>query len=461
LVNLKKHITFALAIQINNAIMPESNYFDRNIDEELLAWSKEEGRKVLLLRGARQVGKSSAIRELGKSFTYFVEVNFDDHRDIYSFFEQSQSPQEICGQLSYYYKIPIIAGETLLFLDEIQSCLPAFSKLRYFHEQYSDLHVIAAGSLLEFALEEIPSFGVGRITSMFMFPFSFDEFLSASGDEMLVTAYRKATPEKPLSEPVHNKIINSLKIFLVIGGMPEVISKYLKTKDLLQAQKVLNSLLVALQSDFAKYRKRVPFLRLKEVFDSVTRQAEGKFVYEKATTQASNVQVKQALDLLIMAGLVYPITHTAANGIPLGAEINPKFKRMILLDTGLFHRILDLDMRKIFVLDNFKTINKGSIAEIFVGLELIKASSCYNPISLYYWQREKPQSSAQVDFLIQKNENILPIEVKAGTQGAMQSLRLFMKEKKIEKGIRTSLENFAQYENIDVYPMYAISNLFL
>ena len=182
-------------------------------------------------------------------------------------------------------------------------------------------------------------------------------------------------------------------------------------------------------------------------------------MYEKAAVQTSNTQVKQALELLIMAGLVYPVTHTAANGIPLGAEINPKFQRMFLFDTGLFQRILGLEMSQIFVTDDFKTINRGAIAEIFVGLELVKNSSCYNPISLYYWQREKRQSSAQIDFLMQKGEQIVPIEVKAGTQGAMQSLRLFMKEKNIGHGVRTSLENFTHYENIDVYPMYAISNL--
>jgi len=134
---------------------------------------------------------------------------------------------------------------------------------------------------------------------------------------------------------------------------------------------------------------------------------------------------------------------------------------MFLFDTGLFQRILGLEISQIFVTNDFKTINRGAIAEIFVALELMKNASCYNPISLYYWQREKPQSSAQIDFLVQKGDQILPVEVKAGTQGAMQSLHLFMKEKRIEKGIRTSLENFAQYENIDVYPMYAISNLYL
>ena len=439
--------------------MGETAYLRRTIDKELLDWSKTPNRKTLLLRGARQVGKSSAVRFLAKSFPYFVEVDFDDKKDVHIFFEQSLSPQEICEQLSFYFRVPIIPGKTLLFFDEIQSCLPALSKLRYFYEQYPELHLIAAGSLLEFALEEIPSFGVGRIRSLFMFPFSFEEFLYALGDKLLVESYRKASPQKPLQTPVHQQLVHRLKTFLIVGGMPEAVVQYAKTQDLIHSQNVLNDIIISLKSDFAKYRKRAPALRINEVFDSVARQAKGKFVYEHAAIQASNAQVKQALDLLVMAGLVYPITYSAATGIPLGAEINPKFQRMIMLDTGLFQRILDLDVTQIIITNDFQSINKGAIAEIFVGLELIKGSSCYHPISLYYWQRAKRQGNAQIDYIIQKGEQIVPIEVKAGTQGAMQSLRLFMTEKNIGKGIRTSLENFAHYENIEVYPLYAISNL--
>ena len=439
--------------------MAEKIYFLRKNDRELLDWSKNPDRKVLLLRGARQVGKSSAVKHLAKTFKYFVEVNFEDKRNVHTFFEQSLSPQEICEQLSFFYKIPIIPGKTLLFFDEIQSCLPALSKLRYFYEQYPELHLIAAGSLLEFALEEIPSFGVGRIRSLFMFPFTFEEFLCALGESMLVDAYRKATPQKPLQEPIHQQLVLRLKTFLIVGGMPEAVAQYIKTQDLQHSQNVLNDITISLKTDFAKYKKRIPALRINEVFESVARQAEGKFIYERAAIQVTNAQVKQALDLLVMAGLVYPITHTAANGIPLGAEINPKFQRFIMIDTGLFQHILKMDAAQIIISNDFQNVNRGALAEIFVGLELIKNSSCYNPISLYFWQREKRQSNAQVDYLIQQGEQILPIEVKSGTQGAMQSLRIFMNEKNINKGIRTSLENFAQYENIDVFPMYAISNL--
>jgi predicted AAA+ superfamily ATPase len=436
------------------------DYLHRNIDAPLLAWSKDAKRKPLLLRGARQVGKSSAARHLGESFKYFIEVNFDEDAAVHSFFEQSTPPQEICAQLSLYFRTPIVPGETLLFFDEIQSCKPALSKLRYFYEKYPQLHLIAAGSLLEFVVEEVPSFAVGRVRSLFMYPFSFDEFLYAMGDGVLADAYKNASPKNPLPPPVHKQLTDRLKTFLITGGMPEAVCEYVSTGDLLHSSQVLTDLLVTFRADFVKYRKRIPALRINEVFESVAHQAQGKFIYEHAAEGANNAQVKQALDLLMMAGLVYPVTHTAANGIPLGAEINPKYQRIIPCDTGLFQHILGLDTARLFMSDDFKTVNRGALAEIFAGLELLKSSSCYSPRQLYCWHREKRQSSAQVDYVIQRGENILPIEVKSGTRGAMQSLRLFMTEKKIRRGVRTSLENFARGDDdIDIYPLYAVSNL--
>jgi predicted AAA+ superfamily ATPase len=440
--------------------MANETYFFRNIDNELLAWNKTKNRRVLLLRGARQVGKSSTVRHLGKSFKNYVEINFEDAEDnVKNLFRPGISPQEICRHLSLLYDTDIVAGETLLFLDEIQAHIPAISKLRFFYEKYPELHVVAAGSLLEFALEELPSFGVGRIDSMFLYPFSFNEFLLALGKERWVEEIQQASPQNPLFEGLHTQLLTQMQIFSLIGGMPAVVAQYVENQNLLDCQTVLDNLLQSFRTDFAKYKTRVPAVRINEVFESVAKQAEGKFVYERAGVQLSNRQVKDALQLLVMAGLVYPVTHTAANGIPLGAEINPKFQRMFLFDTGLFQQILGLNVSDILLSNDFKTINRGALAEVFVALEIVKVMSCHLPSNLYYWQREKSEGSAQIDFLVQKHDRIIPVEVKAGTQGAMQSLRWFMQQKKIDKGIRTSLENFAHYENIDVYPMYAISNL--
>jgi len=437
------------------------NYINRHIDKELENWAISKSRKPLLLRGARQVGKSSSVRKLGEKFDFFLEINFEKDKKVRELFEtvDSLEPQTLCRKLSLIKETPIIPDKTLLFFDEIQGCLPAISSLRFFYEDYPALHIIAAGSLLEFALEELPSFGVGRIRSLFMYPFSFPEFLSACTNGMLLEAIRKASPDSPLDDVVHRKVLDYLRTFLIIGGMPEVVAAYAGEKDFYKCQFVLDDLMITLRSDFVKYKKRVPALQISSVFDSVVKQAGKKFVFSTATQEYSHYQLKKALELLKMAGLVIPVVHTSATGLPLGAEMNPGKQKMLLLDTGILQRLQDLNLADILLSNDFNLVNKGSIAEMYTGLELIKKSSCYIPQQLYYWQREQKNNHAEVDYIIQRGEKIIPIEVKSGTSGKMQSLHLFLKEKKSDFGIRTSLENFAQYDKIKVYPLYSIFNL--
>jgi len=434
------------------------NYFNRKIDDSLLEWSKEKRRKPLMLRGARQIGKTAAVRNLSKSFKYFIEINFEDKENaaIQTVFAQHSNPQIICSELAVLFGIPIEVGETLLFLDEIQSCIDAISSLRYFYEKMPELHVIAAGSLLEFALEEIPSFGVGRIDSMFMYPFSFSEFLWATRHDMWAELIDKATPEKPVPEAIHEKIIEQLKNFLIIGGMPEVVVEFAETHNFMRCQKILNSLIVSFRNDFAKYKKRIPAARINEVFSSVAQQVKGKFVYEHVSQNLNNEQVKKSLELLLMAGLCYQVTHSSADGVPLGAKINPKYRRIIPFDTGIHQRVLNLDISGILLSNDFDTINKGAVAEIFAGCELKKNASCYSDDELYCWVREKKNASAQIDFVVQSGEKVVPIEIKSGKSGKMQSMWVFLEEKKSEYGIRSSLENFGQYDKIKVFPLYAI-----
>ena len=434
-------------------------YLSRKIDIDLIEWSKDSRRKPLLLRGARQVGKSTSVRELAKRFDHFLEINFESQRQVHSLFEADISPRELCDNLSVMYNIPVIAGRTLLFFDEIQACIPAISSLRYFYEELPDLHIVAAGSLLEFALSELPSFGVGRVRTLFVHPFSFDEFLNASGEKLLLTAKQNASIEKPLPEAVHGKLLKYLRQFLVLGGMPEAVSNYVQGKNLQSCQRVLDDLIISLKADFVKYKKRVPVLRLSEVFDSVVRQTGGKFVFSKAATESNHKQIKEAIELLIMAGLVIPVTHSASNGIPLGAECDHKKRKMLIFDTGIFQRLLGLNISEILFGNDVEIVNKGNIAELFVGLELIKSASCYQHPSLYYWQREALNSNAELDYVIQLQEEIIPIEVKSGKKGSMQSLFLFLKEKKRHYGIRFSQENYSTYNQIKVIPLYAVSEI--
>ena len=429
-------------------------YISRLVDNELLDWKKSQNRKPLLVRGARQIGKTSAIRNLGKKFRYFVEVNFDSDEEIRELFEKNLSIEERCQQLSILINIPIIEGQTLLFLDEIQASIKAISTLRYFYEKKPNLHVIAAGSLLEFALSEVPSFGVGRIRSIFMYPLNFEEFLNAIGENSLLQVIIDASTAKPLPELIHQKTVGLLRKFMVIGGLPEAVKTFLETNSYLLVQKILDDLIITYQTDFAKYKQRVPSLRIQEVFGSAIQQVGNKFSYSLNTT-LNNGQIKEALELLQMAGMIYSVTHSASNGIPIAAEINTKKRKYILFDTGIYQRMLGLDLSSIFLNENTELVNKGSIAELYVGIELMKNSQ--NVLSsLHYWHRESKSSQAEVDYVIQNETHIIPIEVKAGTKGAMQSMHLFIEEKKSDYGIRTSLENFGQLDKIKIIPIYAI-----
>jgi len=439
-----------------------NGYIKRHIDKHLLIWKQSSSHKPLLLRGARQVGKSSSIKEFGKQFDYFLEINFEkkENQSAKIIFERNSSPKQITDELFAMFGIPIIPGKTLLFLDEVQACIPAISSLRFFYEEMPDLHVIAAGSLLEFALEEISSFGVGRIRSLFMYPLSFDEYLQAMGFAALAETIKKSSPEQPVSDALHNQCLNHLMRFIVIGGMPEVVAAYSKGASLQDCQQILDDLSLTFNDDFAKYKTRVPSSRLREVFLSIMEQTGNKFVYSQASQNIKHEHIKEAVDLLSKAGLVYPVTHTSANSLPLAAELNHKFQKYAVFDTGMMQRYLGLDISKILLGDSLAQINKGSIADLFTGLEILKSMPCNQPAQLYYWQREQRGSQAEIDYIVENDSMVVPVEVKAGTKGAMQSLHLFMKEKNSVKGIRTSLENFGKIGNIEIYPLYAISTIF-
>lgn len=432
----------------------------RIIDEYLLSWKSEPKRKPLVIRGARQVGKTYSVRQLGGRFDHFIEVNFEKDRRLALLFAGSLDPKNICEKLSAYYQIPVTPGNTLLFFDEIQVCPDAIRSLRFFYEDFPELHLIAAGSLLEFALSEIPSHGVGRLTNLFMYPLSFEEFLKASGYEELCELIHTATPLKPLDTVLHLKLLDLLRVFLIIGGMPEVVAHYLEERDITACQRILDDIILTMRDDFAKYRKRAPLGRLDEVLNAIPFQTGNKFKYATIDSNVKSAVYKDCLDMLLQAGLVEKINNTDARGIPLGAQIKPNMFKTILFDVGIHQRIQRNDITPFLMPQNDKDINRGGIAEAFVGTELVKYADPHVQSSLYYWHRELKSSNAEVDYVIQKGMEIIPLEVKSGTKGQMQSLHLFLKERNLQKGIRISTENFAEYGTISTIPLYAVSRIY-
>lgn len=453
-------------------------YIERSIDKLLLEWKNSDCRKPLLLRGARQVGKSWAVEHLGETFDYFIEVNFEKRPEMLDVFQKIHDVHELTANLSIYYNTPVIPGRTLLFLDEIQKSPDAIQSLWSFKEDYPELHVVAAGSLLEFTLQELPSFGVGRIRSLFVYPFSFDEFLSAEGKAAWVDAKLEANAAKPLLTPLYNDLVQHFRMFLMVGGMPASVAAWITTHDYSQCQAELDDIQLTYYDDFPKYAKKVDPTLLRNALQSVVMQIGEKFTYSQVEGGYRAEEVKKALKLLCDAGIIKRVSHTAGNGLPLGAEVNDKFRKYIYLDSGLLLRLLDLDLggaRQLTELIIAGTaedlVNKGGLTEMVLGWELVKYNNPRTQHELYYWENTSEGTRSEADYIIARDLKVLPIECKAGTSGKMKSLYEFMRQKHLTEAIRTSLENFSELEHIDkqdrdavrhvrILPLFAFSNLF-
>lgn len=445
-------------------------YLPRLIDEVLLAWKDEPKHKPLLLRGARQVGKSSTVKHLSLQFENYVEVNFEKQPQVKELFLGDLDVKRITAKLSALFGIPMQAGKTLLFLDEVQLCKEAISSLRFFFEDYPELHVIAAGSLLEFALNDIPTFGVGRIRSLFVYPMTFDEFLIATGNKGLLEEKKESSPVHPLMEVFHLKLVELFRMYLMVGGMPESVAVWVDTGDYLQCQQVQDEIIVSYEDDFAKYKAKVDATLLRLTIRGVTHQIGEKLMYSRISKDYRSGQIKEALELLRLAGLIIPVVHTAANGLPLGAEANDSYIKYLYLDSGLLLRILGMDLgdireitEQILIGSGADLVNKGHLTEMVAGLELLRYQAPTQRRDMYFWMRAEKNSMAEVDYLMVRSMKVLPIEIKAGTKGGMKSLFNFMNDKQIEVGVRSSLENFGEFahgdKRVEIYPLYALSNL--
>ena len=452
-------------------------YYERIIDQFLSEWAARPSHKPVLLRGARQVGKSTAVRHLGEQFKYFVEINLEKQSEYKVLFQSNLDVKRIVPQMAAIHGTPIIPGQTLLFIDEIQDCKEAIMALRYFKEDMPELHVVAAGSLLEFVLDDIPTFGVGRIHSMYMYPMTFDEFLLANGEKLLMEARNQASPSSPLPMPLHEKLTSLLRTFMLVGGMPEAVVKWVETHDYLLCQEVQDDIITGYEADFPKYKKKVDPQLLRMTMRSAAQQATKKFMYSQVPGEYKTAEVKKALELLIKANIIFPVTHTNSNGLPLGDGRDDGIRKMLLLDTGLMLRLLNMAMGNIRELTTHiltataaDLVNKGPMAEMLAGLELLHYRTLNLQYELFYWQRQAKNATAEVDYVLPNETQILPVEVKAGVQGGMKSLWAYMRERKLTQAIRCSLENFGEFDYIDnmaeepvrhvrIYPLYAIREL--
>lgn len=431
-------------------------YIDRQIDVALTEWASDDAHKPLLLRGARQIGKTTAVRHLAKRFDNYIEINFEADRNIGAIFDGDFKMPRILSAIEAYTGSRITPGKTLLFLDEIQECPRAISSLRYFYENVQPLHVVATGSLLEFAFGEISDFGVGRIRNLFMYPFSFAEFMCARGVDVTMEHIAGASFRDPPAPSVHEKMLGHLKEFMIVGGMPAAVAEYAKTESFLRAREQQMDILATLKSDFDKYKTRVAPDAIRATFTSIVRQTGEKFSYSGPQGEISSAQAKSCVGLLERARIALRVQGCMANGIPIGGDVNRKLAKFLILDTGLYLCESGLDISEWVVDEPAKFVNRGRLAEMHAGLEILKSGNPMEDRGLFYWHREARNANAEVDYIVQYRNGILPIEVKSGVRGSMKSLRILMDEKHLALGVRTSEENLGTVGDVRIIPLYMI-----
>lgn len=428
-------------------------YIKRDIDEKLLNWKNSNNRKPLILRGVRQCGKTSAVRNLSKEFDCYIELNLDKNTKFHDLFLENINISNILQRLELEFSKKIVKNNTLIFIDEIQECPRAISALRYFYEEAKDIHVIAAGSLLEFALnnKQPIDFPVGRVRSLFMYPFTFLEYLRGTGKEPLYDYLNNLNFNS--DNFMHDKLIEEYKKFLIIGGMPEAILEYVNTKSLYACQQIHRDIIINFTDDFNKYSSTISAETIKSVFNYCLHNVCSQIKASSAINGISAYLFEECLSLLSKAGLIHIVKASSCETIPLEAGSKNANKKILLFDTGVYLSQCGLDVGDILSTSNFGNLNKGDVVEMETGLELIKYNKTYNENKLYYWYRSG--ANAEIDYVINNKSKIIPIEVKASNKGSMQSLRQFLnKFKGVEYGIRVSLENFATYDNIKVIPVY-------
>ncbi|NGX27996.1 MAG: hypothetical protein K940chlam1_00168 [Candidatus Anoxychlamydiales bacterium] len=429
----------------------------RKLEKELIEWKNRDEYLPLLLRGARQVGKSYLVEYFGKNyFENIIKIDFEKSPELSRCFK-TRDPVEITKEIEVTLEQKIIPGKTLLFLDEIQECPNALISLRYFRELMGDLHVIAAGSLMEFLLNnEKYSFPVGRVEFLYLRPFSFEEFL----EELAPIAYQRLqsiTLKKPLSEVEHIELLKWVKKYFFIGGMPDAIKKYKSSNSFLECQKVHRRILHAYESDFGQYSEHVQHKFLQMIFLKTPALIGQILKYTNIDKETRSRDLKPAIHLLSSAGLIQQVFATTASGIPLHAHVREHRFKLLFLDIGLLQTALQVDAGDFFEKDIMQ-INAGMLAEQFVGQEILANDLPDQNRSLLFWEREK-NGHAEIDFIKTIDSQIIPIEVKAGATGTLRSLKSFLKLKRSPFGIRISENDLSFYDQILSIPLYLTSKM--
>ena len=440
-----------ISLQLERLNLRILNRMQRHQLQILYNWLFDNNRKPLVIRGARQVGKSTLVELFAREYKKdLLNVNLERYPEL-SQILLSKDPEQIIQEIEFLPNMKNKNKNSLLFLDEIQAVPEAIPALRYFYEDMPTLPVVSAGSLLEFVLSDHSfSMPVGRIQYLHMGPMTFTEFLGALKEEKLKSFVMNYEYSQKISNLVHKRLLSLLRSYYYIGGMPEAVAVFADTQSYKNVSKVHNSIIETYREDFPKYAGSRNLNRMLNVFNFAARNVGKKIKYSNISSQDQSSTIKKDLEIMFMARIIGKVTHSHCSGLPLQADLVEKVYKTLFLDVGLMNAVCGLDWRVVSQMDDIKLINEGAIAEQFIGQHLQNLLSDTLNRELTYWLREGRSSNAEVDFVIGLSGAIIPIEVKAGAAGKLKSLHQFMGSKQAPFGIRfdASLPSIQQIDSV-------------
>lgn len=427
----------------------------RVLINRLKDWKKSPRRKPMLVMGARQVGKTTLLRTFGKTmYRNLVELNFDDQPHLKQLFERDLKPERIVRDIGLELNMDIIPGETLLLFDEIQECPNALNSLKYFRENANEYHVCGAGSLLGVKLSHTKGFPVGQVHFEKLYPLSFFEFLDALNQTRLKDYLLSLTPKDKINEAIHEKCLDYLKQYFVIGGMPEAVETYLKTENFDAVREVHRDILRAYDLDFVKHAPPDLVMKITDCFHSIGSQLSKenkKFIYSVVREGARARSYEEALQWLVEANLFNKVTQVSTPKLPIRTYENSQCFKVYFCDVGLLNTLANLPINTLIHGNDLFQEFHGALAENFVSQEL----SLHHE-RLHYWTSE---NRAEVDFVFQQEDSIYPLEVKSGTTHHKKSLIAYRDKYHPPMMLRTSPQNLDIQAGFINLPLYLVGQV--
>ncbi len=425
---------------------------DRNNMMKLIEWKSSENRKPLIIRGARQVGKTWLMKEFGRiHYESCVYFNFDEEEGLSSIFESNKNPNRIVELLGLLSNQKIEPEKTLIIFDEIQECSSALNSLKYFKEKANEYHIIAAGSLLGTLLAQPKSYPVGMVNLMSLYPLQFDEFLAVL-DPTLYRYYLSIERETVIEEIFHSKLLEVYDYYLIIGGMPECVASWVQYKDPAKITQIQRELITIFENDFAKHNGKVNSGRILMVFRSIVSQLakeNGKFVYGLVRDGARAREFEDAIEWLVSAGMIHRVYNVSKTEYPLSAYSKLSYFKLYMFDTGLLKQMAGIDNSALLLESDFQF--KGALAENYV---LQQMNEQFELEPYYYSDNQK-----EIDYLIQNGTDIIPVEVKSGIDKSGTSFKNYVRDKKPNYAVRFSKMGYKKDGNFTNYPLYLAPKL--